>query len=77
MSRKVKYDKLFLENLWAEYQKSGKKLKEYCKVTIGPDGKPLNYISIYTALRKNGVMEYIKKKKIPTVSSTVMATATV
>lgn len=62
MSRKIKYDEAFLKNLWSEYQGSGKKLKEYCKDTIGPDGKPLNYISIYTALRKNGIMKFIKKK---------------
>ena len=63
MSRRVKYTKVYLEGLWADYQKSGKKLKEYCKTTNGEDGTPLNYISIYTALRKNGIMEYIKKNK--------------
>ena len=76
MSRRIKYHKEYLENLWADYLKSGKKLKEYCKVTNGEDGTPLNYISIYTALRKNGVMEYIKKNKNKTASATV-APATV
>jgi len=68
MSRKEKYDKAYLENLWSDYQKSGKKLKEYCKNTNGVDGTPLNYISIYTAFRKKGIMEYIKKKKILTTA---------
>jgi len=63
MSRKIKYTKPYLEGLWADFQASGKKLKEYCKTTNGDDGKPLNYISIYTALRKNGIMEYLKKNK--------------
>ena len=74
MSRRIQYHKDYLENLWADYQKSGKKLKEYCKTTLGEDGKPLNYISIYTALRKNGVMEYIKKNKTKTVTPTAPAT---
>lgn len=69
MSRRIKYNKSYLENLWADYQKSGKKLKEYCKTTNGEDNLPLNYISIYTALRREGVMEYIKKNKNQTVSS--------
>jgi hypothetical protein len=68
MSRKIKYDKPFLENLWAEYQKSGKKLKEYCKE------KDLNYISIYTALRKNEIMKFLKKKPTtPTPTPTAAA----
>lgn len=70
MSRKVKYDKTFLNNLWAEYQKSGQKLKEYCK------NNNLNYISIYTALRKNDVMQFIKKgktKPVAEVKETVTA----
>jgi len=73
MSRHIKYYKPYLENLWADYQKSGKKLKEYCKTALGEDGKPLNYISIYTALRKNGVMEYLKKKKVSNEPVTVTA----
>ena len=68
MSRKVKYTKEYLENLWAEFQKSDKKLKEFCKTTNGEDGKPLNYISIYTALRKNGIMEYLKKDTVVKIS---------
>jgi len=74
MSRKVKYTKSYLEGLWADFQSSGKKLKEYCKTTNGEDGKPLNYISIYTALRKNGVMEYLKKKT-KVVAAPVVETA--
>lgn len=60
MSRRIKYTKEDLTNLWAEFtelQKSGKKLKEYCKE------KNLNYISIYTALRKNNIMTFLKKGK--------------
>jgi len=62
MSRKIKYTKPYMEGLWADFKASGKKLKEYCKTTNGEDGKPLNYISIYTALRKNGIMQFLKKK---------------
>jgi hypothetical protein len=62
MSRKIKYTKPYMEGLWSDFQASGKKLKEYCKTTNGEDGKPLNYISIYTALRKNDIMQFLKKK---------------
>ncbi len=72
MSRKIKYDKSYCENLWADYQKSGKKLKEYCK------DKDLNYISIYTALRRNDVMNFIKKgKNKPVVTVPVQTPAVV
>jgi len=61
MSRKVKYTKEYLTTLWTDFQKlnkeSNKKLKEYCK------DNNLNYISIYTALRKNEVMTFLKKGK--------------
>ena len=63
MSRKIKYTKPYLQTLWADFESSGRKLKEYCKTTNGEDGKPLNYISIYTALRKNKIMEFLKKNK--------------
>ena len=71
MSRARKYSKEMLLNIWEEYQKSGKKLKALCKE------KELNYISIYTALRKNDIVEFLKKgkkedkeeKKVPTKKS--------
>ena len=69
MSRRVKYSKEYLTNLWSEFQKSNKKLKEYCKENN------LNYISIYTALRKNSIMTYLKKgkTKVVAVQETVQA----
>jgi len=57
MSRARKYTKEMLQSLYEEYQKSGKKLKALCKE------KELNYISIYTAFRKNGIVEFLKKGK--------------
>lgn len=57
MSRARKYSKEMLQNLYEEYLKSGKKLKALCKE------KELNYISIYTAFRKNGIVEFLKKGK--------------
>jgi len=68
MSRKEKYSEEYLTKLWSEFQGSNKKLKEFCK-----DGN-LNYISIYTALRKKGIMTFLKKGKNKTLASTVTAT---
>jgi hypothetical protein len=64
MSRKEKYSEEYLTKLWADFQASNKKLKEFCK-----EGN-LNYISIYTALRKKGIMTFLKKGTKPKATTT-------